>query len=552
MKWHPLFSICLISLASFSLPAQDSLNMEKLFQWDDDDLPLRRGGAFSDCWGYVDDEGNEYAILGAIQKIFFFDITDPENTVLIDEFGDGSPAGLDLDPTTWRDFKVYGEKAYAVADEGNEGLIVFDLSGLPDTVIWEEQNTSFFDRSHNLFIDTASGYLYTAGANTELGGTIILDLNNDPITEVASVTLNGGYIHDLHVRNDTAYCNSGNDGLYIFDFTTPASPAFLGSLETYNNQGYNHSGWLNDAGTHLIFCDENLGRQVKICDVTDPLDMSVTDFFYSNLENSNPVGSMAHNPFVLGDFVYLAYYHDGIHVFDISDPTNVISHAYYDTSPGNTGYSGFVGAWGVYPYYPSGSIIVSDDLNGLFVLRLVEEALPVELQDFTLEQKLGEVWLNWLTASEENSASYEIERSTDGVHFTSIGSVLALGTTAEKSSYQLIDQTPLIGVNYYRLKMLDLDGKFEYSKILSTEILGKQVIIAPTLVKAEHQSIKIQSRDKRPVRVELIDASGRSIQRFTSKSNKIEIPVAYLPNGTYSIHLDGENWQQSEKIIIAR
>jgi hypothetical protein len=80
-------------------------------------------------------------------------------------------------------------------------------------------------------------------------------------------------------------------------------------------------------------------------------------------------GSIAHNPYIIGNKAYISYYHDGVQVFDFSDPRHPVKCAYFDTDPLNDNYSGYGGAWGVYPFLPSHHILASDLLNGLYVLN---------------------------------------------------------------------------------------------------------------------------------------------------------------------------------------
>ena len=91
--------------------------------------------------------------------------------------------------------------------------------------------------------------------------------------------------------------------------------------------------------------------------------------------------------------------------------------------------------------------------------------LPVSLLSFTAAKNNSAVALNWLTASEQNSSLFEVERSTNGETYTRIGVVRAAGNSSTKLSYQLNDNEPYLGLNYYRLKMVDTDGSFEYSEV---------------------------------------------------------------------------------------
>jgi hypothetical protein len=141
-------------------------------------------------------------------------------------------------------------------------------------------------------------------------------------------------------------------------------PTQLATLTSYPDAGYNHSGWLNDDGTLYIMQDEDHGYDVKILDVADLSDITVLAFFNSGVDSL----SMAHNGIIKGDLAYIPYYHDGLRVFDISDPSNPVQTWEYDTYAPNS-HASYKGAWGVYPYLPSGNIIVSDMQTGLYLFE---------------------------------------------------------------------------------------------------------------------------------------------------------------------------------------
>jgi hypothetical protein len=111
-----------------------------------------------------------------------------------------------------------------VADQGGstEGLMIFDLSNLPNSVTLVDQTTAFFSRAHNIFVDTTSARMYvpgSSGSNGNPSGLVVLDLSDpeNPV-QMSSPSLPGGYVHDVYVRNDTAYCSHGTAGLYVYDF----------------------------------------------------------------------------------------------------------------------------------------------------------------------------------------------------------------------------------------------------------------------------------------------------------------------------------------------
>ncbi len=359
--FSPVLFLFTFTAASGQNPSQ---NMTLLGRWDVDTLPVHSGIKYNDVWGYADCAGREYAILGSAGRIHFIDVTKPGEPREIASFP-GSANSI------WRDFKTYRDRAYACADQGQDGLMVFDLSRLPDTVVMTYQSNEIFRRSHNLWVDTLQGRLYMAGANTANNGVIIYDLNENPDQPqlLASIPLPGGYIHDIHVVDNIGYCSHGFNGMWVYDFTDPQHPVTLGSLTDYPERGYNHSGWLSPDRNYFIMADETHGASLKVVDVRDNSDISVVSLFKSALLAPLQTGSIVHNPFVRDQYVVLAYYHDGIQIYDMSDPANVTRVAYYDTYPINTNYNGFQGAWGTYPYLPSGNILGSDITFGLHVLR---------------------------------------------------------------------------------------------------------------------------------------------------------------------------------------
>ena len=435
MMKNVLFLLILLSLTQ-GLLAQASMNMNLLANWDEDELPTQSFVQYNDIWGYVDCDGNEYAIIGSALYVHFFDLSNPNQPQEIDRFP-GTTTSI------WRDIKTYENRAYAAADQGLDGLMVFDMSDVPASVTQTNQVTDYFGQAHNIFVDEPNGRLYAVGTDTRSNGVIILDLSVDADnpTLLADIPLQGGYVHDIFVRGNIAYCSSANNGLWIYDFSDPLAPITLGSYTNYPESGYNHSSWLHEDGQHLVFVDETFGTSAKMVDVSDPTDIQLLDLFKSTLEAPEATNSIIHNPFIRGDYIIASYYHDGVQVFDMTDPSNVSQAAYYDTYPENTNYDNFRGCWGVYPFFPSGIIIASDISNGLFVLELEGITLaPIEYEteptaDLDMEgsQQLCEGesiiisvidpqgTVNWYRNDELLDVSGpSIEVSSDGIYYAEV------------------------------------------------------------------------------------------------------------------------------------
>jgi hypothetical protein len=94
-------------------------------------------------------------------------------------------------------------------------------------------------------------------------------------------------------------------------------------------------------------------------------------------------------------------------------------------------------------------------------------SLPVILSDFSVNLIDNQTALSWTTDQENNSNRFEVERSTDGATWTKIASIAAKGNSSVQNKYAYTDKVPVAGINYYRLKMIDMDNTFEYSEIKS-------------------------------------------------------------------------------------
>lgn len=337
------------------------------------------GTPYNDVWGYVDDAGSEYAIFGSQTHVYFINVSDPSNPVLVDGF-DGSwtnPDGSTINGanTVWRDMKTYKHFAYAVADNSGEGLMIFSLCDLPNSVTKVNQDNTVFGSAHNVYIDVPNGRMYVVGANTRSQGLIIYDVAANPVDPpvIGNVNIDGGYVHDIFVQNNIAYCSSGNDGMYILDCTDPTDPCLVASL---NTGGYNHSAWIYEDGTKLLYAEEvPTGLPMGILDISNmgtcnfPGSIDMISTFRAPLEAPAATNVTYHNPYIVDNYAIVSSYQDGVTMYDISDPNNVTRVAYYDTFLGNNGsYSGYQGCWGTYPFLPSGIILGADRSTGLYIL----------------------------------------------------------------------------------------------------------------------------------------------------------------------------------------
>ncbi len=170
--------------------------------------------------------------------------------------------------------------------------------------------------------------------------------------------------------------------------------------------------------------------------------------------------------------------------------------------------------------------------------------LPITLLDFTGKENAGKNLLNWNTASESNSSYFSIERSTDALNFSSIGHVNASGFSSTEVKYNFTDATPIPGVNYYRLVMIDKDGSSAYSKIVSiTNKINHSIDIKhiDLFARSNTMSLIINSTKTQTANLSIIDVSGRTIlntQIFLQNGNNvISKNIPSITKGIYYVKL---------------
>lgn len=175
------------------------------------------------------------------------------------------------------------------------------------------------------------------------------------------------------------------------------------------------------------------------------------------------------------------------------------------------------------------------------------QVLPVELIDFKAKVQEGNVTLNWATASELNSSHFELERSNDGREFEKIGKVQGSGTSSERIDYKFQDKEPLVGENYYRLKQVDFDGTFEYSKITYASIKNSsEMVFFPTQVQSL-ATLQFNTEEGGDLNISIFDSLGKMImsQAYIADEglNSYDLEIGHLAPGAYFISIEGDNYQ---------
>ena len=328
----------------------------------------------SDVWGWTDAEtGREIALVGVPTGTVFVDVTEPAAPRVLGKLL------TQTDPSHWRDVKVYRDHAVVVAEAPGHGMQVFSLARLrglgadPDRTFAADAVYAGFGNAHNVALNEATGYAYGVGSDTCAGGLHMVDVRTPTAPAFAGCVAGDGYTHDaqcvLYNGPDADYagrevCFAYNvDRVTVTDVTDKQAPVRIGS-GFYPNPSYTHQGWLTEDGRYALVDDElddvSAGTQTVVMDVADLDDLSYA-FSYRSRETA-----AAHNQFVRGRYSFQSNYAAGLRVLDL---TGIAGGTLAEVASFDTAVGPGARQWGNYPYFASGIVVVTDVVNGVFVLR---------------------------------------------------------------------------------------------------------------------------------------------------------------------------------------
>jgi choice-of-anchor B domain-containing protein len=351
----------------------------------------------ANLWGFVDlNDNREYAVIGLRNGTAVVDVTNPESPREV--------ATVPGNASAWREVKIYQHRssptdpyrayAYVSTEAPNSGIQVIDLTGLPDSIALattvgdtSSQHTLYvsnIDYSTNVALPGQQPFLFVAGSRPGNGQWRMYTLANPANPVFMGHVSTAQYMHDstsLHITdNRTTQCDQAHNpcevlvdfnenSVDLWDVTNMEQP-FLLSSTSYPNVRYTHSGWPSADQRSLFIHDEleeiQLGLNTRI------YTMTLDDLRAPSVVTSyiGPNTTTDHNGYSKGNHYYVSHYRRGLVVFDATIPNQLKEIASFDTFLAPAADSaGTDGAWGVYPFLPSGSVVVSDITNGLFVLK---------------------------------------------------------------------------------------------------------------------------------------------------------------------------------------
>jgi choice-of-anchor B domain-containing protein len=441
-----------------------------------------RPSSANDIWGHVDlNTGDEYALIGLRNGVAVVNVTNPTAPEEVGTISGSNSAWRDIKVYQYFDTKINAWQAYAYAtiDSATDYVTIINLNQLPNSVSLVEKNR-VVTKAHNVYITNVDHTLNIAlpgltpslqliGSNRFSGAFHSYSLTNPAtLTALSANYFGDGYTHDgasfniTDNRKDTQ-CISPTDSCTIFidfnekemklwDITDTSATTLLGTGE-YNDvaksQQYVHSGWGTEDKQHIFLHDEfdekNGGlnstvRIFSIADLNNPIQVG---------QWTGPTRAIDHNGFARGNRYYMSNYERGLTILDISDPANPVDVGFFDTyTPSDN--PGFNGAWGTYPFLPSGNILVSDIGSGLYILK-----------DRTHESSQGNIGFssNAVDANQGETLTINVQResASNPDQTVSINYQLLPGSAEENSDYTPVSGTLTWPANDTTDKSINID-----------------------------------------------------------------------------------------------
>ncbi len=404
-------------------------------------------------WHHVDSLGNEYALVGAWDRLSIVDVTDPVNPVEVFS----SPA---VSGSNWREVTTWNGFAYSVSEAGG-GVMIVDLRYLPDSIVsssWTGDGAISGQLLQAHTIKAQDNYLYVFGAHIGVRGAIIADISN-PSQPVYTGIYDSKYIHDGYIRNDTLYAAEINNGTVdVVDVSNKSNPV---SVTTFFSPGrFVHNCALSDDGKTIFTTDEQPLNPVGAFDIQNIFNI-VPVFRYYSTKMPN---QETHNVRVLNDYLINPSYGSQLTICDASKPDNIVEIADYPT--------GFHLCWDADPYLPSGNILATDGDSGLFIFSVnYKRACFLE---GTITDSLTHLPLNNVTVHILNTDKFT-QSNFSGIYKTGIADTGTYTVVIAKPGY-ITKVIPGIVLSSGGVTVLNVELKpFIFSGIVTDSISGLPV-----------------------------------------------------------------------------
>ncbi|HQR32633.1 MAG TPA: hypothetical protein PLK30_07850 [Blastocatellia bacterium] len=347
---HSLATCALVALVAFlfATPANAQATIKLLGHLD----PFDGDNRYADVWG----EGN-YAYLGSFSGngLMIIDISNPAAPKLV---GNYVPA----EGGRFQDVMVINGIGY-FSSESRGGLHIVDVRNPANPVLLSQitDAKNGFPNVHELFV--ADGVLYEADSRTPVVKVFDVRDPKNPVFVRDIQTTDTRFIHAIVCVNGRLFTSgwSGKTDIYDVRNVLTAPPPLLGSFDSGTSS---HASWPSNDGKLLASARETTNGDIRLFDISNPA--SPIQLATITAQSLGLDSFSAHNPYIIGNLLFVSWYQAGLVVIDISDPKQPKLLGNYDTYPGAI--SGFDGCWGTFPFLGLDRVLVSDLDGGLYIV----------------------------------------------------------------------------------------------------------------------------------------------------------------------------------------
>jgi hypothetical protein len=379
-------------------------------------------------------------------------------------------------------------------------------------------------------------------------------MGSDPVWENRiGAFKNGNFLISFYFWDSTLrgilFDNSGNNllvgGSAAFDIDGTVASEFQNRAIVPLPNGNMAAFWGIDYDSYYKI----LGNDGSTVQATQPMDggRNLGNFIPNNTAGSEGFmatefslqdpGDYFGNPYV--SYVLHKYNQSGVHQSTESLEGDLIQPSYSFVAGASGGYAYLYSYYKTYSTSDGEYTLTSDrDTRGVTV-GLSMSTLPVSLISYSVTLlNTQKAQLNWITSSESNSDYFEIEKSSDGSHFISIGRIDAAGNSTTEKAYSFTDPELLKQKSWYRLKQYDADGKEKDLgiKYLHVATTAASIKVYPNPIKGNEIHVNTGG-EQLPVSYKLADAQGRTMKSGTFRQVQQQINVADLPEGIYFLRI---------------
>lgn len=347
-----LSTLAVLVAILFHIPAHAQATLKLLGQLD----PFDGGNRYADVWG----EGN-YAYLASYNGsgVMIIDISNPSAPKLAGYYNDAPETGRFVDVV------VINGIGYFASEFNRGGLRIVDVRDPAHPVLLSQINTdkNGFANVHEEFV-TPDGILYEVDSRTSVVKVFDVRDPRNPVFVRDIQTTDTQFIHAIVVVNGRLYTSgwSGKTDIYDIRNVLTQSPPLLGVVESDIRS---HASWPSSDGRLLASAREIGGGDVRLFDISNP--SSPVQLASITAQSLGLDGYSPHNPYILGNLLFVSWYQAGLAVIDITDPRQPRLTGVYDTYNGSVANS-FAGCWGVYPFLGLEKVLLSDMDGGLFIV----------------------------------------------------------------------------------------------------------------------------------------------------------------------------------------